>query len=623
MKTDRKKRENKATGKKIGMLPMSILILIIIGFIAYSNSFTVPFHWDDIPQILEREVVHDPANFLEFSSWKKLNQRPVSQLSFALNYSIGGIQVTGYHLLNLLLHILTAFIVFLLSRLLIGLLDKDDRFDQRFRDGSSLIVALIFLIHPLQTMAVTYIVQRMTILAALFYVLAVYLYVRGRLKFLTEGNRNKSIVLLVLAVLLGILGVYSKQNAATFPAAFLLTELFFIRRTDGSICKKYIIAGLSVLVIGFIAVLLSGALPAETSNFSRIEYLSAQFGVFYRYLLLVLFPVSQNADYFIRVEPPLFGTAQFIGIFLVTAMAGLGVYLFKRNKLISFGIFWFLLSMSIESGIIPIRDIMMEHRMYLPLFGYGMIITGVIMQYVNYQSRIGLYVATGLVLIIMMVGTFNRNKVWQSSISLWEDCLDKNPENPRAMNNLGLAIKVNANHAPNMQVRTQALNTALQYFSNSIKGDTVFVQAHMNRGLTSFELGNYKNALADIAIVVDNRPKEKYLQYYIEGVALAKQGKLEAAEDKLDLALSLKDDFAQIYTWKGLVSAEMNHYQTALDSYKRSIELDPSQTILNINIADMHFYLKNYESALKRMKMARDAGEEVDNEYIRKLEELL
>ena len=276
--------------------------------------------------------------------------------------------------------------------------------------------------------------------------------------------------------------------------------------------------------------------------------------------------------------------------------------------------------MSIESGLIPIRDIMMEHRMYLPMFGFGMVLAGLIMQYVPYRSRNNLYIAGVIVFVLLAIGTFNRNKAWSTDLVLWGDCLDKNPENPRAMNNLGLAIKINADYAMSQQQRNMELNKAISYFTNSMSGDTIFTQAYLNRGLTWFELGDYKKALKDISMVVKTRPEEAYLEYYIQGVALAKQGDLDAASTKLDKAASLNKEFAPLYSWRGLVSAELKNYQKALDNFLLSIKLEPDQSMLYINISNMYYYIRNYPQAYKWIIRARDAGEQVDLEYMQVLD---
>ncbi|MCD4723438.1 MAG: hypothetical protein K8R63_01250 [Bacteroidales bacterium] len=617
----KKTKEQKAHKSKLVLI--SGIILLVAGFIVYSNSFDCSFHWDDRIAILSNDKVHDPGFFADPGNWMKVNLRPFSLFTFAMNWSAGGKNVFGYHLVNLILHILTAFIVFSLARLTIGLLSGDDRLDQRLKDGSAVFIALLFLLHPLQTMAVTYIVQRMTILAALFYVLAVYLYARGRLAYLGKGLNKRSAALLILAFLSGILGILSKQNAVTFPAAFILYELFFIRKPDGSMCRKYVISGATVLILGFLLVLFAGWLPMETTNFTRFEYLSAQFGVFHKYILLILFPLSQNADYFIIIEPPLIGFVQLIGIVLILGFIGLGACLFKRNKLVSFGIFWFLLSMSVESGIIPIRDVMMEHRMYLPLFGAGLITAGLIMRYIPYRSIMSMYVGGAIILIVLAFTTYSRNETWKTDLSLWQDTYDKNPDNPRAMNNLGMAIKENAKAAPNIRQREIELNEAINLFTESMKLDTIYIQAFIYRGLAYFELGKYDRALKDIEVVVDKKPEEEFLYHYIEGVAFAKQGLIKEASNSFDVAYRLNDHFSPLLTWIGLVSAEMEQHQKAIDNFQASLKLDHEQTILYINISQMYSYLGDYRAALDWIKKAQAAGEQVDHAYIQRLEELI
>jgi protein O-mannosyl-transferase len=605
------------------LLPLTLFLLIVAGFVAYSNTFQVPFQWDDIPQIVTNKRVHDTAVFSKAATWMNINLRPLSLFTLSLNWAAGGKQVAGYHLLNLLLHILTAFLVFLLARHSIGLLRNDKRLEQRYGEPLAVLVALVFLLHPLQTMAVTYIIQRMTVLAALFYISSLLLYAMGREAWLIRRKKGRAVLLLALAVLSGLLAVFSKQNAITFPAAFLLYELFFIRNRDGFVCRKYIIAGFSLIAFAILAVVVAGKLPAETDKFTRLEYFSAQLGILYKYLLLVLFPFRQNADYFIRIEPPLFGAAQFAGMLLLAALLALGVFMFRRNSLVSFGIFWFLLSMSVESGIIPIRDIMMEHRMYLPIFGLLMIVAGLVMRYIPYRSRSRVYTIAAMLIVLLAAGTYSRNKVWQSDLALWQDSLDKNPENPRAMNNLGLAIKVNAARAPGPLQREQELRRAIGYFNKSMKGDTIFVQAYLNRGLSYFELGQYEKALEDVRIVGEKKPDKRYLYDYIQGVSYAKQGFIKAAGVSFDKAARMNDDFAPLFMWRGLVTAEMEQYEKALENFLISLKLEPEQPLLYVNVSNMYFYLRDFDEALRWIRKAEAAGITVDYEYVQKLMELV
>jgi len=597
-----------------------IALLFIAGLIAYSNTFYGEFCWDDKAQILNNKNVQDLTHFSELSVWTDVNYRPLSKFTFALNWYFGGDNVIGYHLVNLLLHILTAVIVYSLSRYTLSLLSPDDGFDERFKKISALFVALLFLLHPLQTMAVTYIVQRMTVMAALFYLLAVFLYARGRHAYLYDGLNRRSLGLLLLALVSGILGVMSKQNAVSFPLAFILYEIFFIRKPDGRYCKKYVFTSLAIFFAAFLGVVFAGMLPVETTQFTRMQYFSGQMGIFHKYLLLILFPISQNVDYFIMLKAPLFGTREIIGVILFAGMLISGVVTFRKNKLVSFGIFWFFIAMSVESGIIPIRDIMMEHRMYLPMFGVGMLLAGVIMRYIPYRSVYIVYTAGIVIFMLLALGTYNRNKVWHSELALWQDGIAKSPDNPRVMNNLGLAIKANARYATSPQQRINDLNKAISYFSKSMTGDTIFTQAYLHRGLTYLDLEEYEKALLDVQRVASTRPKHAYMKLYIEGVILAKQGMLEAALDNFDNAIEKRDDFAMLFTWRGLVEAELKQYGPAIDDFKRSLEISPEQIKLYINISNLYFYLQDYGRALQWIRKARDAGEKIDLEYLQMLE---
>ena len=597
-----------------------IALLFIAGLIAYSNTFYGAFCWDDKAQILTNENIQELAYFSDLSVWTDVNNRPLSKLSFALNWYFGGDNVVGYHLVNLLLHLLTAVVAYSLARYTLSLLSPADGFDERFKKISALFVALLFLLHPLQTMAVTYIVQRMTVMAALFYLLAVFLYARGRHAYLYDGLNRRSMGLLLLALLSGVLGVMSKQNAVSFPLAFILYEIFFIRKPDGRYCKKYVFSSLAIFFAAFLVVVFAGLLPAETSQYTRLEYFSAQLGIFHKYLLLILFPLSQNVDYFIILKAPLFGAGEIIGAILSAGMLVLGVFTFRKNKLISFGIFWFFIAMSVESGIIPIRDIMMEHRMYLPMFGIGMVIAGIIMKYIPYRSVYVIYIAGTIIFMLLALGTYNRNKVWQSELTLWQDGIEKSPGNPRVMNNLGLAIKANARYATSPQQRINDLHKAISYFSKSMTGDTIFTQAYLHRGLTYLELEEYEKALLDVQRVASTKPKYAYMKLYIEGVILAKQGMLESALNNFNNAIDKKDDFAMLFTWRGLVEAEMEEYGLAIDDFNRSLEINPEQTKLCINISNLYFYLHDYGRALEWIRKAGDAGEIVDPGYLQMLE---
>jgi len=170
-----------------GYLPRPLAVLFLLSLLAtliYSNTFSSPFHFDDTPNIVENPQIKDLSNFLGFSG-----SRAVGFLSFALNYHFNGLDVFGYHLVNLLIHIANGFLVYSLVLLLFKASASDHGSQQlptlNSQPGAApwiaLVTALLFVSHPIQTQAVTYIVQRFASLVALFYLLTLVCYLKWRL----------------------------------------------------------------------------------------------------------------------------------------------------------------------------------------------------------------------------------------------------------------------------------------------------------------------------------------------------------------------------------------------------------------------------------------------------------
>jgi tetratricopeptide (TPR) repeat protein len=188
------------------------------------------------------------------------------------------------------------------------------------------------------------------------------------------------------------------------------------------------------------------------------------------------------------------------------------------------------------------------------------------------------------------------------------------------MNNLGFAIKANAMEMSDQAARTRELNLAVTYFTNAIGGDTIFTDAYLNRGHAYIELGKYNKALSDIDRIANQRPRERYLKYYLQGVVYARNGSLQLALESLNESIRLNQESALLFTWRGLVYEAMENPKSAIPDFKRSLELDPSQTILMINISNGHYALEEMAQALYWAQQARDAGEIVDPQYIQLLE---
>ncbi len=608
VKKDKEIKSKAWNNKKFAWLSLAIILLITL--IAYSNTFKVPFQFDDEKMIVKNQNIRSMEMFGKASTWLNVNKRPLSFITFAMQYSPGEERVVPYHIVNFIIHILAAFFVYLLARVLFRIVSKDPGKNLAAIHWKALFVALIFALHPLQTMGTTYIIQRMTSMAAMFYLLSVFLYTIGRLAIVKEDNNKKGIYLLILAGLSGILALLSKQNAITFPAAFLFVELFFIRNNEGKMYAKYIISGFGILILAFLTLLFIGELPREITEFTRWEYLLTQFKVSLNYYRLLFLPYGQDVDHVVLLSESI-GFLEVLGMIIYAALVSAAILLYKRYKLVSFGIVWILLNMIVESSIIPIRDFMMEHRLYLPMFGFSLIIVSAL--YYIMENRYKKYISASLIviLLILTVLTYGRNKTWSSWTKLWENSVSHNPDNVRALTNLGYGYVQDDNY-----------KEALLTYNKAIKEDSAFYPAYLNRGIALFDLQKYKLAIRDLSVYI-NYDKKSDIPFFFRGVSYGHLGRYPEAINDLSMAIEINPDFAGSYKNRGIIFELTENYIEALKDYNRALKLDPDDKLLLVNRSKANFMHRYYKRALNDAEEAMEHGIQIDPNFVNELKRRL
>ena len=241
----------KETGKKGFSDLLGLFILIVLGIIIYSNSFGCSFQFDDLYTIVNNVKIRNLADIKTI--WNSSPNRPVAFLSFAINYHFSQLDVRYWHLVNLVIHLINAILVWWF---MLEIFSSPVMKDQKIAGQKRLLAfatALLFVSHPLATQSVTYIVQRMTSLVTLFYLLSILLYVRGRL---TNRGMIVRILFYAGAVLSAVLAMRTKENAFTLPFAVLLFEFFFIRTGKLSInFRDYRIILLILVFLGMILII--------------------------------------------------------------------------------------------------------------------------------------------------------------------------------------------------------------------------------------------------------------------------------------------------------------------------------------------------------------------------------
>jgi len=373
-----------AAGKRRALLAAGAVALL--GVLAYSNTFDVPFHLDDYPSIVKNPFLRDLRRLDEL--WYALPSRFVPRFTFALQYAIHGFEPWGYHLVNLACHIGTALLVWQLALVTFVTPSMRGRRTGAHAETIALFSGLIFVAHPIQTQAVTYIVQRDAVLAALFYLTALLCYAKARLAMVADAPPAHWRTAYAAALGAGLLGIFSKENVATLPLAVLLYEVCFFTdrpRRDWKYAVPFFFVVLLQPLNTFVQTLALGTevglnssldtiadMTSAASGASRTQYLVTQFRVLVTYLRLLVAPYGQNIDHDYGAARTLWELGTLLSLALHAALIGLAVRLFRRCRLITFCILWFYLTLAVESSVFPLPDFIFEHRLYLPMAGYAL-----------------------------------------------------------------------------------------------------------------------------------------------------------------------------------------------------------------------------------------------------------
>jgi len=463
--------------------------------VAYAPSFTASFQYDDFDQIVDNPALDVPP-VRPLLAWARSRMIPFATLAF--NRWLGGQDPLGYHFVNFAIHLLAVFLVFRLTEELTRTPRLRDSTVARHPLALAGAAAALFALHPVQIQAVTYIVQRITSLAAMFWIGAVYFYVVGRNAGVAGDGEDHATRLRRRAFLAAgamALGAFlSKENSATLPVAILLAEWTFYPGERGvrKLVRAWPFLALLVAIPALWLALpsrMAHLLDAATQDgptpptmidtvlrsadplgqISPLVYFLTQATVIPRYFGLVLWPSGLNIDHDVPLATG-FSSAVLAGIALSSALVAAGCWLLRRRPLIGFGILWFFLALSVESSFLPISDVMVEHRLYLPMAGVAFVAASAFATISCARPRTAF--AAGLTVLVTLAGlTFARNLIWRTQLSLWSDALVKSPRKARVHVNVGTALQLEGK-----------LDAALHYYCHALalEPNNTRAQYHLN-----------------------------------------------------------------------------------------------------------------------------------------------
>ncbi len=580
-------------------------VAILIVLLAYSNSFNNSFHYDDMHSIVNNPYIRNLSNIFDFFRYPymfsmerdKAMYRPFLLVTYALNYWLGRYNPVGWHLVNLLFHILNVLLIIGISSFLLkDRIESNDLFGIPAYLFFAIITGLIYGIHPVHTEPVNYISSRSDVMSTSFYLLGFYLF----LKFVHYGSKEGAYIrrftVYILSLSAFLLGLFTKEVAITLPALLLIYDFIFNQRDgDGEVGRfslfrhiPYWTVAILYLYIRKVVVGKTGlaaAIPLATGKAVTIStgfsnrtllYQVTQVKVALNYLRLWLVPVGLNVEHnyplITSISDPWF-------LLLLTLFIGLIVfviYLYRFNRLITFFSLWFFITLT-PTSLLPLNVVMADKRLYLPGVGLS-VLTGFVFYHIygalkRRGLRDGIYVLFLIVLVgVFSFGTWERNKVWKSEYALWKDAAAKSPNSSLAYTNLGNAYL----DIGDMERAIVAINKALSLAPNDFT-------SYNNLGFVYLEKGEYREAELAFKKAIRLKPKNADA-YYNLAILYVRVSDIDKALNFLRKAVKIRPNFTMAHNSLGYIYWIKGEKDKAIREYRKALSLDPMNTEARTNL---------------------------------------
>lgn len=551
----------------------ALLLLALAALLVYSNNYQGEFIFDDFAAIVTNPGVHalSPVGpLLKPAADSPLAGRPLAAISFALNYAVGGLDVTGYHLVNNLIHLLSALLLFGLVRATLLL----PRFAATYgakANGYGLAVALIWAVHPLNTEAVDYLVCRTELLVGLFYLATMFL---ASMALRRDRPRNW----LMAAVAACVLGMGSKEVMVSAPLMVLLYDRLFVAGTFAAALKQrrgfYAALAATWLVVAFYQMddPRRGSVLFDSNKLTILDYFRTQLTVILHYLRLVFWPTplvldSQDWPLIKEFSSALIWPLAVLGSLAVATVVGI----FSGYWWSILGA-WFFAILAPTSSFIPIvSEIVSERRMYLPL---AAVIVLVVFLADSLWRRLvkryrlgntGAQMVPGFILVVtvLILGTmtFARNGDYRQELTIWIANVADRPNNSRAHFHLGLAL-----------MTERRWSEAMLSFKEVVRHHGDYV--------------DYSDPVADYGKRVIMPPLPEAMTLADRGNTYLRANDLENAAIAFDQAIIVDPNFSVAHSKLGSILRQQGDLAGADYYLRRALELDPSELKVYLVLAD-------------------------------------
>ena len=577
-----------------------LLLILALIWIIYANSFNGTWIFDD-----EQNIVTNPRIHMKVLDWEGIKDaacglggkrvdRPLSYISFALNYYFGGLSPWGYHLVNVIIHSIATIFLYLFFYETLHLSILRGKYDTR-AGSIALLATALWATHPILVTSVTYIVQRMTSMAGMFYIMTMFFYLQGRI----AKQKLKRTTYYLLCAIFALSSMASKENVFLLPLVLLLYEFMFFEKLQTVALKiKFIVGALLATLIVLVSFLVANPLDIlsgyDYRSFSLTERLLTEPRVLLDYLSLILYPMTDRFTliYDVPISTSLLTPWSTIpAILFWIAWVSLGAFLFRRNRIVSFCMLFFIVNNMIESSIIPL-EIIYEHRNYLPSITIFLLLSmAVINFYYNFSKKHIFRIAVTCIICITIAGqgysVIKRNYLFKHPVYIWQDNVEKSPDSSRVHLNLGKTYY-------DMGLFEKAKNSFLKDIEIS-RYDRLDLQAVPFNNLGNIYLLEkkpekaikfYKRALA----IDPSYEKSKFnlVHAYIE------QKNYDEADKVAEELINRHPEEPKILSLKSLILLRQDNYSGAIKmAYKTLLFKNDEKTALKV-LGESFFKLKEY-----------------------------
>tara|TARA_B100000686_G_scaffold306302_1_gene345608 strand:+ start:8980 stop:10842 length:1863 start_codon:yes stop_codon:yes gene_type:complete len=609
------------------------LFLLAFGFFLYAPSLPGEFYFDD-GFFLENDLITDLKNIpLFFQGGQTISpMRGISIMTFAVQYQIFGWHAGAFRVFNILIHILNACLVWII---ILHLQERAKKLDRKNGDEIldnidkffAALAGAIFISHPVLTSGVAYIFQRNGLLCTFFYLTALYALIKA---FPIGQSTNRKWVVVFCGAYL--LSIWSKETGITFIAVAFIFHWLFRSPTEAQDWRRwfYPLSGVCIFSLAMAfwqMVHIPISKRTVYGNWTVWQNLITQWNVVMKYISLILWPHPDilNLDHDFPIALSIDDNQTWLSGLALIVLLGFGFWCIKKNRLMALGIFWFFITLAVESTIIPINEVMVEYRLYLPAFGFVIAIVCALRLLAKHTDFLKvLSVGSGLILTIFSLFTLQRNAVMKEAFLVWQDCALKSPKSIRSqtayatylskqgrlaeaipiyrkavsLNEMGLPFKLPMAQPHNelgvFLLEQGELEKARLQFISALNINRWFAPALENLKVTMemYDSNTYERAYLKTFEDVDYFPQGHYNlgNHYMRNYRVLK------AIAEYEIAVFQKNDFHEAYNNMGTGYVLLNSKKKARLFFERALELVPDFKPAQDNLTALK--LENLKSGL-------------------------